>query len=63
MRELSGRLSTELPRQIARFRETFPRFHCDTAVYFLYSADAFDGATRDVRGRRRSCSASTRSPA
>ena len=51
MRELSGRLSTELPRQIARFREAFPRFRCDTAVYFLYSAGAFDGATREVSGK------------
>jgi len=51
MRELSGTLSTELPRQIARFRETFPRFRCDTPVYFLYSADAFDGATREVGDR------------
>jgi hypothetical protein len=50
MRELSGRLSTELPRQIARFRDAFPRFRCGTAVYFLYSAGAFDGATRDVSG-------------
>jgi hypothetical protein len=51
MRELSGRLSEELPRQIARFREAFPKFRCDTAVYLLYSAGAFDGATRDVSGK------------
>ena len=51
MRDLSVRLSAELPRQIARFRETFPRFHCDTAVYFLYAAGAFDGATREVDGK------------
>ena len=51
MRELSGRLSAELPRQITRFRETFPRFQCDTAVYFLYAAGAFDGATREVSGK------------
>jgi len=51
MRELSGRLSAELPRQIARFREAFPKFRCGTAVYFLYSAGAFDGATRDVSGK------------
>src|SRR6476661_3931587 len=38
MRALSGRLSAELPRQIARFREAFPKFRCGTAVYFLYSA-------------------------
>ena len=51
MRELSGRLSDELPRQIARFREAFPKFRCETATYFLYSAGAFDGATRDVSGK------------
>jgi hypothetical protein len=51
MRELSGRLSSELPRQIARFRETFPRFRCDTDVYFLFSAGAFDGGTREVSGK------------
>jgi len=51
MRELSERLSDELPRQIARFREAFPKFRCGTAVYLLYSAGAFDGATRDVSGK------------
>jgi len=51
MRELSSRLSDELPRQIARFREAFPKFRCETATYFVYSAGAFDGATRDVSGR------------
>jgi len=51
MRELSGRLDTELPRQISRFRETFPKFHCETPVYFLFSAGAFDGGTRDVSGK------------
>jgi hypothetical protein len=51
MRALSDRLSDELPRQIARFREAFPRFRCDTPTYLLYSAGAFDGATRDVSGK------------
>ena len=51
MRALSGRLSEELPRQIARFREAFPGFRCETATYFLYSAGAFDGATREVSGK------------
>jgi len=51
MRELSERLPEELPRQIARFREAFPKFRCETATYFLYSAGAFDGATRDVSGK------------
>jgi hypothetical protein len=51
MRELSGRLPDELPRQIARFREAFPKFRCETATYFLYSAGAFDGGTRDVSGK------------
>ncbi|HEX4440468.1 MAG TPA: DUF2268 domain-containing putative Zn-dependent protease [Thermoanaerobaculia bacterium] len=51
MRALSTRLGGELPEQIARFREAFPKFRCDTAVYFLYSAGAFDGATRPVSGK------------
>ena len=51
MRELSGRLSTELPREISRFREAFPKFRCGTDVYFLFSAGAFDGGTRDVSGQ------------
>jgi hypothetical protein len=51
MRELSGRLADELPRQIARFREAFPKFRCETATYFLFSAGAFDGATREVSGK------------
>lgn len=51
MRELSAKLSDELPRQIARFREAFPKFRCGEPVYFLYSAGAFDGGTRDVSGK------------
>jgi hypothetical protein len=50
MRELSGRLAAELPGELAAFREAFPGFRCATPVYFLYSAGAFDGATRDVSG-------------
>ncbi len=51
MRELSQRLSAELPAELDAFRKTFPRFQCSTPVYFLYSAGAFDGATRDVNGK------------
>ena len=51
MRELSRSLSEELPRQIARFREAFPKFRCGEPVYLLFSAGAFDGATRDVSGK------------
>jgi hypothetical protein len=51
MREISGRLAAELPRELAAFREAFPDFQCATPVYFLYSAGAFDGATREVSGR------------
>lgn len=51
MRALSERLSAELPGELAAFRKTFPRFRCATPVYFLYSAGAFDGATRDVNGK------------
>ena len=51
MRDLSQRLSAELPAELAAFREAFPRFRCSTPVYFVYSAGAFDGATRDVSGK------------
>jgi len=51
MRALSGRLSKELPGELDAFRKAFPRFRCATPVYVLYSAGAFDGATRDVEGR------------
>lgn len=51
MRDLSGRLSAELPAELDAFRKAFPRFRCSTPVYFVYSAGAFDGATRDVNGK------------
>ncbi len=51
MRELSGRLATDLPGELAAFQKAFPRFQCSTPVFFLYSAGAFDGATRDVEGK------------
>jgi hypothetical protein len=51
MRELSRRLSAELPGQLDAFRKAFPRFRCATPVYFVYSAGAFDGAARDVDGK------------
>ena len=51
MRELSGRLAADLPGELAAFQKAFPRFQCSTPVYFLYSAGAFDGATRDVGGK------------
>jgi len=51
MRQLSGRLAADLPGELAAFRKSFPRFQCSTPVYFLYSAGAFDGATRDVNGK------------
>jgi hypothetical protein len=51
MRALSAKLSDELPKQIARFREAFPKFRCGEDVYFLYSAGEFDGGTRDVSGK------------
>lgn len=49
-RALSARLVRELPEEIARFREAFPQFRCRTPIYFLYSAGAFDRATRSVAG-------------
>jgi hypothetical protein len=51
MRSLSEQLGRQLPQQLATFRWTFPDFKCSTHVYFIYSAGAFDGATRHVRGR------------
>ncbi len=51
MRGLSSKLTAELPALMTRFRETFPDFRCGTPVYFVYSAGAFDGATRDVSGK------------
>jgi len=50
--KLSTALGADLPRRIARFREEFPDFRCDVPVRFLYSAGAFDGAIRQVAGRR-----------
>ncbi len=51
MRELSARLSKDLPGELGAFRKSFPRFRCSTPVYFVYSAGAFDGATREVDGK------------
>jgi hypothetical protein len=51
MRALSARLTADLPAELAAFRRTFPKFRCAVPVYFLYSAGAFDGATRDVAGK------------
>lgn len=51
MRVLSKRLSAELPGELDAFRQAFPRFRCATPVYFVYSAGAFDGGTRDVNGK------------
>jgi hypothetical protein len=51
MRELSGRIDAELPRQLALFKQHFPDFQCTTPVYFLFAAGAFDGAVRQVSGR------------
>jgi hypothetical protein len=51
MRGLSRKLTDELPGLMAKFRETFPDFRCGTPVYFVYSAGAFDGGTRDVSGK------------
>lgn len=51
VRALSGQLAAELPRQLALFRQSFPDFRCTPPVYFLFSAGAFDGATRQVGGQ------------
>jgi hypothetical protein len=51
MRELSQSIARDLPRYEAKFRETFPDLDYRGEIYFLYSAGAFDGATREVKGR------------
>jgi len=51
MRVLSGQLAADLPRQLVLFRDSFPDFRCDTPIYFLFAAGAFDGAMRQVGGR------------
>jgi hypothetical protein len=51
MRQLSKQLASELPAHLKRFRAAFPDFQCSTPVYFVYSANAFDGAVRQVDGK------------
>jgi Predicted Zn-dependent protease (DUF2268) len=51
MRELSAKLAADLPGELDAFRKAFPRFRCEVPVYFLFSAGAFDGATREISGR------------
>jgi hypothetical protein len=51
MRQLSAQLASELPGHLKRFRVAFPDFQCSTPVYFVYSANAFDGAVRQVDGK------------
>lgn len=51
MRTVSAQLKGELPAQLALSRREFPDFQCSTPVYFVYSAGAFDGATRQVGGQ------------
>lgn len=51
MRALSGQLASDLPRQLALFRQSFPDFRCETPIYFLFAAGAFDGAVRQVGGQ------------
>jgi hypothetical protein len=52
MRALSSRLAAELPRELDAFRKSFPGFQCSIPVYFVFSGGAFDGATREVSGKR-----------
>lgn len=50
LRNLSRRLSAEVPDAIERFRETFPLFRCRAPIYLVYSAGVLDVATRSVSG-------------
>ncbi|KFE58447.1 hypothetical protein [Hyalangium minutum] len=51
MRRLSEELRQKLPFYEARFRQTFPDLNYTGEIYFLNSLGAFDGATRQVKGR------------
>jgi hypothetical protein len=51
MRRLSAELRLQLPSYEARFRRTFPDLRYTGEVYFLNSLGAFDGATRQVKGK------------
>jgi hypothetical protein len=50
-RGLSASLKQDLPRYEARFRRTFPDLAYTGEVYFVSSLGAFDGGTRQVKGR------------
>ncbi len=50
-RGLSAALKEELPRYEERFRRTFPDLAYTGEVYFVASLGAFDGGTRQVKGR------------
>jgi hypothetical protein len=50
-RTLSASLKKDLPHYEARFRRTFPDLAYTGEVYFLASLGAFDGGTREVKGR------------
>ncbi len=50
-RGLSASLKEELPRYEERFRRTFPDLAYTGEVYFVASLGAFDGGTRQVKGR------------
>jgi len=50
-RGLSASLKEELPRYEDRFRRTFPDLAYTGEVYFVASLGAFDGGTRQVKGR------------
>jgi hypothetical protein len=47
-RQLVETLTTEIPGYIARFRKSFPDFHCDFPVYLMISLGHMDGAGRTV---------------
>ncbi|WP_224364375.1 hypothetical protein [Hyalangium versicolor] len=51
MSRLSKELQQKLPLYEARFRHEFPDMSYTGEVYFLNSLGAFDGATREVKGK------------
>jgi hypothetical protein len=48
---MSKTVSSNLPREVARFEKMFPDFRCDFTIYLVPSLDNLDGAGRIVDGR------------
>jgi hypothetical protein len=52
MQKLSLEIANRLGEHVASFRHAFPDLAFEGPVYFMYSLGAFDGAERQVEGRR-----------